>query len=92
MAWDSALRALSFLPEFKTVRGILLGRYPRSANVTRERLADMIHAIEPLAHFPVVANCDFGHTTPFTTVPVGGRLPTVGRARRSQYYLRHPLT
>ena len=61
MGLDSSLRALAFQPEFDRVRGIVLGRYPRSARVNRENLTALINGIEPLTHLPVLANCDFGH-------------------------------
>ena len=73
MALDSGLRALSLQPGFSGVRAIVLGRFAQSGGVTRDNLAELIGAIPAFAHLPVVANCDFGHTTPVFTVPIGGR-------------------
>jgi len=73
MALDSSLRALSFQPGFSGVRGIAIGRYARSGEVTREKLTALIGANASLKHLPVVANCDFGHISPILTLPVGGR-------------------
>ncbi|MFZ1072528.1 MAG: S66 peptidase family protein [Verrucomicrobiia bacterium] len=73
MELDGGLRALSFLPEFPEVRAIVIGRYAKSGGVTRENLAALFGEIPALRHLPVVANCDFGHTTPVVTVPIGGR-------------------
>jgi muramoyltetrapeptide carboxypeptidase len=73
MELDAGLRSLSFLPDFSEVRGIVLGRYARSAGVTREKLTALIRGIPAVRRLPVVANCDFGHTTPMLTLPLGGR-------------------
>lgn len=73
MALDSCLRSLSFQPGFRGVRGIMIGRLSLSAGVSRGGLARMIAGIPALAGLPVVGNCDFGHTTPIATLPIGGR-------------------
>lgn len=73
MDLDMGLRALSFLPQFKQVRGIVIGRFARNARIDREKLTSIIQSIAAAAHIPVAANCDFGHTTPMMTVPIGGR-------------------
>jgi len=73
MDLDGGLRALAFLPEFAHVRGLVIGRFARSGGVTRENLTALIQAIPGLRGLPVIANCDFGHTTPIVTLPIGGR-------------------
>lgn len=70
---DSCLRALTFQPEFSGVRGLVIGRYARNGGVTRENLTELIGQIPALRRLPVIANCDFGHTAPIATLPVGGR-------------------
>jgi len=73
VALDGGLRSLSFQSGFAGVRGIVIGRYAGNGGVTRENLTALIHEIHALKHLPVVANCDFGHTTPIITLPIGGR-------------------
>jgi muramoyltetrapeptide carboxypeptidase len=72
MALDSGLRALSFQPDFPQVRAIALGRYAQQGGVTRENLTALLRQIPALQGRPVIANCDFGHTSPIATLPVGG--------------------
>jgi muramoyltetrapeptide carboxypeptidase LdcA involved in peptidoglycan recycling len=72
MGLDSGLRALSHQPGFSEVRAIVLGRYAGNV-VTRENLTALLREIPALADLPVIANCDFGHTTPICTLPIGGR-------------------
>jgi muramoyltetrapeptide carboxypeptidase len=73
MELDGGLRSLSFLPDFSQVRAVVLGRYATNAGVTREQLAALVGGIPALRHLPVIGNCDFGHTTPVLTLPIGGR-------------------
>jgi len=73
MSLDSGLRSLSFQPEFSQVRGIVLGRFAQSGGVTQANLTELIRQIPALKHLPFIANCDFGHTTPAATLPIGGR-------------------
>jgi muramoyltetrapeptide carboxypeptidase len=73
MGLDSGLRALSFQPGFSEVRAVVIGRFARSGGVTQENLAALIREIPALKHLPLVANCDFGHTVPMVTFPIGGR-------------------
>jgi muramoyltetrapeptide carboxypeptidase LdcA involved in peptidoglycan recycling len=73
MSLDAGLRALSLQPEFPQVRGIVLGRFAQNGGVTQANLTAMIRQISALHRLPVLANCDFGHTTPVATLPIGGR-------------------
>lgn len=73
MALDSGLRALSYQPGFDEVKGLVLGRFARSGGVNRQNLTELLRAIPALRRLPVLANCDFGHTTPVFTFPIGGR-------------------
>lgn len=67
------LQALIQQPDFKNVKGILIGRFQKKSNVTREQLEFMVQRFENhLKGIPVIANLDFGHSTPLLTIPVGG--------------------
>lgn len=67
------LQALIQQPDFKNVKGILIGRFQKKSNVTREQLEFMVQRFEnALKGMPVIANLDFGHSTPLLTIPVGG--------------------
>jgi muramoyltetrapeptide carboxypeptidase LdcA involved in peptidoglycan recycling len=72
MSLDMSLRALTMQPGFGGVRGIAIGRYARDGGIDQEKMAAMIKNIPALAGMPVIANCDFGHTTPILTLPIGG--------------------
>ena len=59
-------------PDFKNVKAVLIGRFQKKSAVTREQLAFMIERFRYLEGKPVIANMDFGHSTPLLTIPVGG--------------------
>ncbi|SFS96358.1 S66 family peptidase [Marininema halotolerans] len=78
--WDRNLQAVLHQPDFKEVRGVVIGRFQRGSQMRSEFL-QKIHDTKPELHsIPVVANVDFGHTSPFITFPIGGvaRLSVVG--------------
>lgn len=54
------------------VRGLLIGRFQRESGMTRELLTEIISRQPALTGVPVMANLDFGHTSPLLTIPVGG--------------------
>ncbi len=70
--FDRLLQSLIHQPDFSGVRAILIGRFQKSSNITREILTKIIETKKELAHIPVIANVDFGHTNPLITFPIGG--------------------
>ena len=89
MELDAGLRALSFQPEFPNVRAIVIGRFAKSGRVTRENLAALVHEIPALHPLPVIANCDFGHTAPIVTLPIGGHCRLYVSKGRTSITLTH---
>jgi len=66
-------QAIMQQPDFDNVKAVLIGRFQKKSEVTREQLEFMISRFAPkLKGVPVVANLDFGHSTPLLTIPVGG--------------------
>lgn len=59
----------------KHIRGIVFGRFQNKSAITRENLETLVRIRPQLANTPIIANADFGHTSPMITFPVGG---TVG--------------
>ena len=73
MEFDRNLQSLMHMPEFKTVKGIVLGRSQVATAMTKEKWIKLIKNKKELVSIPVVAGADFGHSTPIFTFPVGGR-------------------
>ncbi|HTZ30556.1 MAG TPA: S66 peptidase family protein [Streptosporangiaceae bacterium] len=72
--WDVDRNLVSLLqqPAFGGVRGLVIGRFQRDTGMTRELLAQIVATKPELAGLPVLANVDFGHTSPMATFPIGG--------------------
>lgn len=70
--FDRNLQSLIHLPGFKGVGGIAIGRFQNVSQVTDEKLIRIIKTKKELDKIPVIANADFGHTSPIITFPVGG--------------------
>ena len=81
--WDFDRYLVSLLqqPAFAGVTGLVIGRFQRETGMTRELLAQIVASKPELAGLPVIANVDFGHTTPIVTFPIGGTVEV--RADRS---------
>ncbi len=54
----------------KNIRGVLVGRFQKANPISRDRIYQSIS--RKLPNVPVIAELDFGHTTPMLTIPVGG--------------------
>jgi len=70
--FDRDLVSLIQQEAFSGVRALLIGRFQRATGMTRELLSQIVATKPELARLPVIANLDFGHTTPCFTFPVGG--------------------
>ncbi|MHB8618089.1 MAG: S66 family peptidase [Chloroflexota bacterium] len=90
--WDFDRDLVSLLqqPGFPGVGGVVIGRFQRATGMTRHLLAQIIASKPELAGLPVIANVDFGHTTPICTFPVGGSVEVhAERARPRLTITRH---
>jgi muramoyltetrapeptide carboxypeptidase LdcA involved in peptidoglycan recycling len=66
------LQSLIHQPNFKKVKGIVVGRFQKKAEMTIEKLKYIIQTKKELKSIPVIANVDFGHSNTFITFPIGG--------------------
>ncbi|WP_151736470.1 S66 family peptidase ['Paenibacillus yunnanensis' Narsing Rao et al. 2020] len=71
--FDRDLVSLIQQPGFEKVRGLVIGRFQRGSGMSRELLTTIIRSKKELARLPVIADVNFGHTSPIITFPVGGR-------------------
>lgn len=71
-AVENHLQSLINQPNFGKVKGIVFGRFRLGTNMTRALLTKIIQTKKELKKIPVIANVDFGHTTPMITFPIGG--------------------
>lgn len=88
MEFDRNLQSLMHMPEFKTVKGIVLGRAEVASCMTVEKWTKLIKNKPELAHIPVIGNANFGHTTPIMTFPVGGHAKLVAKENKIELLIK----
>jgi muramoyltetrapeptide carboxypeptidase LdcA involved in peptidoglycan recycling len=66
------LQSLAQREDFGNVKAVIIGRFQKASKVSKEFLQAMVDSIPQLKCLPVIANVDFGHTTPIATLPIGG--------------------
>jgi muramoyltetrapeptide carboxypeptidase LdcA involved in peptidoglycan recycling len=72
--FDRMLQSLVHQPDFLGVKGILIGHFQKESKMTKELLSKIIKEKKELSSLPIIANVNFGHTTPIATLPVGGSI------------------
>lgn len=72
--FDSLLQSLILQNGFGRVSGLVIGRFQVKSEMKKDFLAEIVHEKKELNNIPVLANVDFGHTTPIITFPIGGIL------------------
>jgi len=70
--FDRTLQAFIHLPEFKFVKGIVIGRFQKASQMTTEKIKKIVKGKKELNNLPVIANVEFSHIEPRLTVPIGG--------------------
>lgn len=56
----------------KNIKGILLGRFEADSKITEENIHQILAYRPFLKDVPIIADLDFGHTPPLTSIPYGG--------------------
>jgi len=72
VSFDRDLQSVIHQPGFKKVKALVIGRCEIRSKMTVEKLKEIISSRLELKNIPVIANVDFGHTTPRITFPIGG--------------------
>ncbi|MNC14537.1 Microcin C7 self-immunity protein MccF [compost metagenome] len=71
--FDRDLQSLIHQPGFEQVKGLVIGRFQRQSRITPELQCTIIRSKKELRQLPVIADVNFGHTSPMITFPIGGR-------------------
>lgn len=72
LEFDRNLQSLIHLPNFKSIKALVIGRAEKNSNMTKQKWINIIKGKKELDNIPVIADCNFGHTTPIFTFPIGG--------------------
>ena len=73
MLFDRDLQSLIHQSGFSQIKGIIIGRFEKKSEFTKEILTKVIKTKKELDKIPVIADVDFGHTYPMITFPIGGK-------------------
>jgi len=65
------LKSLKMQIGFNELKGVLIGTFHSRSKVTFEMLSELLIELMGEAEIPILANCSFGHTIPFATIPIG---------------------
>ena len=88
MEFDRNLQSLIHMPEFKTVKALVLGRSQKATDMTKEKWIKLIKNKPELANIPVIAGVDFGHSTPIITFPIGGDAILKAKDNNIELYIK----
>lgn len=72
--FDRDLQSLIHQPGFEKVKGLVIGRFQKASKISSDALIKIIKTKKELNNLPVIANIDFGHTSPIITFPIGGKV------------------
>ncbi len=86
--FDRNLQSLIHLPDFKGVKGVVIGRFQKATEMASEKLIKIIKNKAELKNIPVIANVDFGHTSPIITFPIGGEA-SIDTGRKNITIIKH---
>ena len=81
---DRDLQSIIHQSGFEKVRGIVFGRLQPKTGMTKDLLTKIVKTKKELDSIPVIANVDFGHTTPIITFPIGGEVELVVKEGNSK--------
>ena len=89
--WDFDRDLVSIIqqPGFEAVRALVIGRFQRVSDMTRPLLEQIVSTKPELSDLPVMANVDFGHTTPIITFPIGGTAQVVAEPDDPRLTITH---
>lgn len=72
--FDRNLESLLQLPNANKIKGIVFGRAEKNCNMNSNLWKAIVKNKPMLNKIPVIGGCDFGHTTPMITFPIGGKV------------------
>lgn len=89
--FERQLQSLIQQPRFSNVHGIVIGRFQKNSKIELEDLKKIVQSKKRLNRMPIIANADFGHTSPMLTIPVGGVVKLIAESEKNMHlkFLTH---
>ena len=70
--FDSNFQSLIIQKDFDKIKAMIIGRFQKASKISEKTITKIIKTKKELRDIPIIANVDFGHTTPQITFPIGG--------------------
>jgi muramoyltetrapeptide carboxypeptidase len=84
-----SLASLLQTPGAEKIRSLAIGRFQFESGISCNLLEQVIAKHPILSTIPVVANLDFGHTSPMFTIPIGGVVRVYARGTAARLDFAH---
>ena len=88
LLFDRDLQSLIHQPGFEGVKGIVIGRFEKKSEMSRDLLQKIIKSKKELEKIPVIADADFGHTYPMFSFPIGGEVKIEALKNYAKIYIK----
>ncbi|MBD3244906.1 MAG: LD-carboxypeptidase [Candidatus Moranbacteria bacterium] len=72
--FDRNLQSLIQQKNFSKVKALVVGRFEKKTGITKSILKKILLSKKELQKIPIIANVDFGHTSPQFIFPIGGKV------------------
>lgn len=70
---DRFFTQLSMIPDFKNIKGLVIGKFMKNSGVKENYLKSILEEISHFCNCPIIYDASFGHTDPIFTIPNGIR-------------------
>jgi len=77
--FDRNIQSLIHQKNFNKVKGLVIGRCQESSGMSIEKWMKITQDKPELHAMPVIIGGNFGHTTPMSTLPIGGRCKVLAK-------------
>jgi len=84
LLFDRDLQSLIHQKNFNNVRGLVIGRFQKQSEMDDKLLDQIILSKKELSKIPVIADVDFGHTSPIITYPIGGTVNLIAKKEEAK--------
>jgi len=68
------LMQLKQMGVIKKLKGLVFGRFQKKSEITIQLLKEIVDDTFGEIDIPIIANCDFGHTDPMLSLPIGKKV------------------
>jgi len=87
LSFDRGLQSLLQQPGADKLKGVLIGRFQKGSNMTREALDQIVRGKRELEGLPVLADVNIGHTDPMATLPIGGKASVYAKGEKVEIFV-----